>query len=139
MYILDTNVISELRRTRPHPGVLEWLAQTPEDDLFITAVTFGELQAGVELTRRQDAEKAAAIEWWIDQLAESYAVLPADEAIFREWARLMHRRSGELIEDALIAATARVRGMTVVTRNLRDFELFRVPTVNPFLPAGRPA
>jgi predicted nucleic acid-binding protein len=106
------------------------------EQLFLAAVTFGELQAGVELTRQQDPQKAVAIEGWIDAVAASYGIVPIDEVIFRRWARLMHRRSDELIEDAMIAATALVRDMTVVTRNLRDFEQFAVPTLDPFRPVG---
>ena len=83
------------------------------------------------MTRRQDPEKAAAIESWIDAVAASYSIIPMDEVTFRRWARLMHRRSDDLIEDAIIAATAMVHNMTVVTRNLRDFEQFAVPTLNP--------
>jgi toxin FitB len=115
MYLLDTNVISELRRSRPDRSVLSWISEVASEELFIAAVTF-ELQAGVELTRQQDAPKATAIEEWIDEIAASYAVIPMDEVIFRRWARLMHRRSDHLIEDAMIAATALVRDMTVVTR-----------------------
>jgi predicted nucleic acid-binding protein len=132
MYLLDTNVVSELRRPRPNPAVVAWLSGTAPEQLFIAAVTFGELQAGVEMTRQQDAEKAAAIEHWIDLIAASYSIVAIDEVIFRRWARLMHRRSDDLIEDAMIAATALVRNMTVVTRNLRDFAQFSVPTLNPF-------
>lgn len=69
-------------------------------------------------------------------MAASYSVIPMDEAIFRHWARLMYRRSDDLIEDAMIAATALVRGMTVATRNLRDFSHFAVPTLDPFRHAG---
>ncbi|HEY8874674.1 MAG TPA: type II toxin-antitoxin system VapC family toxin [Stellaceae bacterium] len=132
MYILDTNVVSELRRPRPNPAVVGWLSATTAGQIFIAAVSFGELQAGVEMTRRQDPEKAAAIESWIDAVAASYSIIPMDEVTFRRWARLMHRRSDDLIEDAMIAATAMVHNMTVVTRNLRDFEQFAVPTLNPF-------
>lgn len=132
MFLLDTNVISELRRPRPNTTVVAWLSGAPVEQLFIAAVTFGELQAGVEMTRRQDPGKAAAIEGWIDAVAASYSIIPMDEVIFRRWARLMHQRSDDLIEDAMIAATALVRNMTVVTRNLRDFEQFAVPTLDPF-------
>ena len=132
MYLLDTNVVSELRRPRPNPAVIAWLSETTSGQVFIAAVSFGELQAGVEMTRRQNPEKAAAIEGWIDAVSASYSIIPMDEVIFRRWARLMHRRSYDLIEDAMIAATALVRNMTVVTRNLRDFEQFAVPTLNPF-------
>ena len=134
MYLLDTNVVSELRKPRPHGGVLAWLQAVDDKDLFLSAVTVGEIQAGVELTREQDAGKATEIEAWLEQVAASYAVLPMDAAAFRAWARLMHRRSDTLIEDALIAATAVVYGLTVVTRNVADFKAFSVPVLNPFKP-----
>ena len=132
MYLLDTNVVSELRRPRPNRAVLDWLSGVSTEELFIAAVTFGELQAGVEMTRRQDPEKATAIEAWIDAVAVSYSVLAIDEVIFRQWARFMHRKSDDLIEDAMIAATALVRNMAVVTRNVRDFGQFQVRILNPF-------
>src|SRR5713226_7525897 len=97
MYVLDTNVISELRRRRPHAAVVAWLSATEAGELFIAAVSFGELQAGVEMTRRQDPEKAASIEGWIDSIAASHSIIAMDEVIFRRWARLMHRRSDDLI------------------------------------------
>ena len=132
MYLLDTNIVSELRRVRPNPELLAWLTRTPADQLFLAAVTLGELQAGVEMTRRQDPEKASAIEAWIDVVSSAYDVLPMNGPVFRRWAQLMHRRSRDLIEDAMIAATALVHNLTVVTRNLRDFERLGVPALNPF-------
>ena len=131
MYLLDTNIVSELRRTRPHRAVIDWLSDIPDDRLFISAVTLGELQAAVEITRRQDQTKAEEIEAWVDEIAATGAVLPADGPIFRHWARLMQRRSADLIEDALIAATAVVHNLTVATRNERDFEKLGVAVVNP--------
>ncbi len=132
MYLLDTNIVSELRKPRPHGGVLAWLQSTEDADLHLSAVTLGEIQAGVELTRDQDASKAAEIEAWLDLVAQSYNVLPMDGAAFRAWARLMHRRSDTLYEDAMIAATAAVHNLTVVTRNVADFEPFGVRVLNPF-------
>jgi len=137
VYLLDTNVVSELRRPRPHGGFVTWLEGVPDEQLHLSAVTLGELQAGVEITRDQDAAKAEEIEAWIDQAEQVSNVLPLDGAIFRVWARLMHRRSDKLIEDALIAATALVHDLTVVTRNVRDFEPLGVETLNPFTPRGR--
>ena len=121
MYLLDTNIVSELRKPRPHGGVVAWLQSTEDADLHLSAVTLGEIQAGVELTRDQDASKAAEIEAWLELVAQSYNVLPMDGATFRTWARLMHRRSDTLYEDAMIAATAAVHNLTVVTRNVADF------------------
>jgi toxin FitB len=134
MYLLDTNIVSELRKPRPHGGVVAWLQATKDAELHLSAVTLGEIQAGVELTRDQDASKAAAIESWLDLVAQSYNVLPMDGATFRTWARLMHRRSDTLYEDAMIAATATVHKLTVVTRNVVDFANFDVQVLNPFKP-----
>ncbi|MDO5626536.1 MAG: type II toxin-antitoxin system VapC family toxin [Pseudomonadota bacterium] len=132
MYLLDTNVVSELRRRKPHGAVLAWLQSVHEEDLHLSAVTIGEIQAGIEITREQDAQKADELTAWLDQVAAAYNVLPMDARIFREWARLMYRQSDTLHEDAMIAATARVHGLTVVTRNVADFKSFGVPLLNPF-------
>ncbi len=132
MYLLDTNVVSELRKPRPHGAVVAWLQAADEAVLFVSAVTLGEIQAGIELTREQDAAKAAQIEAWLEGLAASVQVLPMDGAAFRAWARLMHRRSDTLYEDAMIAATARVHRLTVVTRNVADFKALGVPVFDPF-------
>ena len=134
MYLIDTNVVSELRKPRPHPLVIAWLHGVSNRDLFLSAVTVGELQAGVETTRRQDKTKAEEIEAWIDQVAAVWNVLPMDAKAFRHWAKLMHGRSDDLIEDAMIAATAHVHELTVVTRNIRDFVRLGVPTLDPFAP-----
>lgn len=133
MYLLDTNVISELRRTRPHGAVVAWLKSVADEDLYLSAVTLGELQAGVEITREQDPDKASEIEEWIDQVAQTWNVLPLDGRTFRIWAKLMHRRTYDLLADALIAATATVHHLVVVTRNVRDFEPLGVETFNPFV------
>jgi predicted nucleic acid-binding protein len=132
LYLLDTNVISELRRNKPHGAVLAWLQGVSDADLHVSAVTIGELQAGIEITREQDPAKAAEIEAWLDQVAATYNVLPMDARAFRRWARLLHRRPDKLLEDAMIAATAEVHNLTVVTRNVRDFETLGVATFNPF-------
>ncbi len=132
MYLLDTNVISELRRPRPHKGVAAWLEGVTDHDLHLSAVTLGELQAGVEITRERDPEKASQIESWIDQVAQTWNVLPLDGRAFRTWAKLMHHRSDDLLVDALIAATAITHHLVVVTRNVHDFALLGVETLNPF-------
>lgn len=132
MYLLDTNVVSELRRPKPHGGVVAWVERVRDEHLHTSAVTLGELQAGVEITREQDSAKAEAIEAWIEQVEQTWNVLPMDGYIFRVWARLMHRRPDQLLEDAMIAATATVHNLVVVTRNVRDFEPLGVDTLNPF-------
>ena len=132
MYLLDTNVVSELRKPKPHGAVLAWLQPIADSDLFLSAVTIGEIQAGIEITRDQDPVKAAETGNWLDQVAGTFNVISMDAAVFRAWARLMHRKPDHLIEDAMIAATAAVNGLTVVTRNVRDFEGFGVKVVDPF-------
>ena len=131
-YLLDTNIISELRKPRPHGAVVAWMNSLRVEQIFLSAVTIGELQAGVELTRRNDAVKALETETWLTAVEASFAALPMDSGCFREWARLMAGKSPELIEDAMIAATARVHGLSVATRNQRDFHQFQIATFNPF-------
>ena len=131
-HLLDTNITSELRKRKPHGGVISWLNQVDPNQVYVSAATIGEMQAGIEITRRQDAAKALELERWVDQLSEMFTVLPMDGDCFREWARLMNGKPDHLYEDAMIAATARLYDLTVVTRNVRDFEQFGVPVLNPF-------
>ena len=133
MYLLDTNVISELRKPRPHGAVLSWIAPIADTDIFISAVTLAEIQAGIEITREQDAAKAQQIEAWANQVSASFHVLPMTAETFRLCAKLMHKQSDALYEDVMIAATAITHKLTVVTRNVRDFERFDVLLINPFI------
>ena len=132
MYLLDTNVISELRKPRPHGAVVAWVEGAADVDLHLSAMTIGELQAGIEITREQDPAKADEIESWVDRVAATWNVLPLDARTFRTWARLMHHRSDDLLIDGLIAATAITHHLVVVTRNVRDFKPFGVEMLNPF-------
>lgn len=131
-YLLDTNVASELRKPKPHGAVVAWLTDLQEDQIFLSAVTLGELQAGIELTCRQDPLKAREIEQWVDQLEASFQVLPMDSAGFRDWGRLMYGKPDYLIEDGMIAATARTQSLVVATRNEKDFKPLNVAVFNPF-------
>ena len=122
--LLDTNVVSELRRPRPHGAVLAWLQNVDDADLHLASVTLGEIQAGIER--------------WLDQVSDTFNILNLDGPAFRCWAQLMHRQSDTLYEDAMIAAIAKVHQLTVVTRNVADFSGFEVPLFDPFNPGGAP-
>ncbi len=132
-YLLDTNVVSELRKQRPHGGVVAWLGSIDDAQLYLSAVTLGEIQAGIELTREQDPDKANEIEAWLELVSGAYNILPMDTAALRAWARLMHRKSDTLYEDAMIAAIAKVHGLTVATRNVADFNALGLEVLNPFV------
>ena len=132
MYLLDTNVISELRRPRPHGAVLAWVAATPNEEMFLSVVTLGEIQYSIETIWPRDPAKADALEGWADDLAARPNLLAMNGEAFRLWARLMQGRPDELYEDAMLAATALVHGLMVVTRNVRDFVGMGVEVFNPF-------
>ena len=131
-YLLDTNIISEIHKPKPHGAVVEWFEGLREEQIFLSAVTLGELQEGIERTRRQDATKASAIEAWVDELENSSTVLPMDGRSFREMARMMVGKQEDLFYDVMIAATARLHGLTVATRNEKDFRHLGVEIINPF-------
>jgi toxin FitB len=137
LYLLDTNVVSELRKHKPHGAVLQWIQDIPDSRLHISAVTVGEIQAGIELTREQDKLKAEELEQWLGLISGSFNVIAMDALVFRAWARLMHRTCDTLYEDAMIAATAKVHKLIVVTRNVKDFKGFGVSVFNPFIPARK--
>jgi predicted nucleic acid-binding protein len=135
-YLLDTNVIFELRRNKPHGAIVAWLKTIPAPRLFVSAFSVAELQAGVENLRDRDGAKADEIDAWIDAVCQTWAVLPLDADCCRQWAREMKGRSDALFEDAFLVATARIHGLTIVTRNAKDFALFDIPILNPFLYRG---
>jgi len=132
MYLLDTNIISELRKPKPHGAVLEWYKNIADEDLYVSAVSIGEIQAGIELTREQDKKKAESLELWLQDIANAHNILPMTGTTFILWAKLMHTLSNTVREDAMIAATAIEKKLTVVTRNTKDFRRFKITLLNPF-------
>lgn len=132
MWLLDTNIVSEMRKARPHGGVLAWMNRHAQADLFISAATIGEIQVGIERSRRANPAKAAEIEAWLETFAADDRILAADSAVFRQWAKLMSGRSPGLNMDAIVAATATVHRLTIATRNVRDFEALGLKVANPF-------
>ena len=132
MYLLDTSIISELRKPKPHGAVLEWYKNITEEDLFISAVSIGEIQAGIELTRIQDKKKAETLEEWLQSISNIHNVLPMTGSTFMLWAKLMHSQTNNVREDAMIAATAIEKDLIVVTRNTKDFKRFKLKLLNPF-------
>ena len=131
-YLLDTNIISEIHKPKPHGAVVAWFEDLREEQIYLSAITLGELQEGIERTRRQDAAKASAIEAWVDELENSATVLPMDGRSFREMARMMVGKQEDLFYDVMIAATARLHGLTVATRKEKDFRHLGVELINPF-------
>ena len=138
MYVLDTNVVSELRKVRSgkaNPGVAEWAAKVPSAALFISAITIHELEHGVLLMERSDPDQGALLRAWLDQsVTSAFAerVLPVDEHVARRAAAL-HVPDPAPFRDALIGGTALTHGMTVVTRDLKDFDRFDdLEVINPW-------
>ena len=136
-YLLDTCVISELTRNRPNAAVIDWLCRQNSETLYLSYITVGELNKGI--VKRGGDKRAQDLERWLNDdilLRFSDRILPVGKAVALEWGRICGE--GERIGhsraaiDALIAATARVHGMTLVTRNINDMVGMDVPLLNPF-------
>ncbi len=132
MWLVDTNVVSELRRKHPSQKVENWLRSIPPDSICVSVVTLGEIQLGIEKLRGREPERATALDGWLDSLAAQYNVIELDAAMWRLWAKLIHKQDQSLYEDALIAATALTRGFCVVTRDVGDFARWDVRIFDPF-------
>jgi toxin FitB len=132
-YLLDTNVVSETRRTRPAPGVIAFLQAADATGLFLSVLTLGELRKGVAARRQTDPISAEQLGVWVDGIETTFAdrVLPVDMAVARVWGELSAGRNRPVI-DTLIAATAIAGGLTLVTRNTRDVAATGVPLVDPW-------
>jgi predicted nucleic acid-binding protein len=135
--LLDTNIISETRRSKPHPPLLQLLSSRRPQDLFISALTFGELQRGVENARRSELPNARALARWVDEIETDYdgRVLSVDARIAKIWGTMSADRSRP-VTDTLIAATAKAHDLTIVTRNKRDFAGLGVSVLDPWASPG---
>lgn len=133
MYLLDTGVISELRKRQPAPAVVQWLSQRVESELFLSVLTIGEIQRGIVGKRQDDQEFADALSGWLDALLRNYGdrILPVSTEVARLWGNLSWRAKHDGA-DVLIAATAISHGLVVVTRNVRHFEPLGVKVIDPF-------
>lgn len=133
-YLLDTNVISEVRKgARCTASVAAWWSKVNEDDLWLSALVIGEIRRGIELARKRDPQKATALETWLQDVVTGFddRILTVDTKVAEEWGRLNALRPLPIV-DALLAATARVKGLTLVTRNGKDLTGIGVSIFNPF-------
>jgi hypothetical protein len=136
--LLDTNVVSELRKRRPDRNVLAWYAAVSSDDLFLSVLTIGEIRLGIERLRTKDAAQAEIIEHWLRVLQVAYRdrLIDVDAAVAAEWGRINAPDRLPVI-DGLLAASAKIRGWTLVTRNVSDLRSSGVSLLNPFEPLTR--
>ncbi len=133
-YLVDTNVISELRKgERADPAAVAWFGELADDEVFLSALTLGEIRRGIESIRRRDSVAAAALDSWLGRISEAHRdrVLPIDRAIAEEWGR-MNVPDPLPVVDGLLAATARVNGLTLATRNAADIARTGVEYLDPF-------
>lgn len=133
MFLLDTVIVSELRKKRPNAGVVRWVSKQRDDQSYLSVVTLGEIERGIEKRRQADAEFADTLAVWLENLIRLYAdrILPVTPGVARRWGCLS-AQLGHEGADVLIAATALVHGLTVVTRNVGDFEPTGVKVIDPF-------
>jgi predicted nucleic acid-binding protein len=133
MFLLDTVIVSELRKKTPNARVVKWISSQHEDKLHLSVITLGEIERGIEKRRKEDLSFADALEAWLESLTRLYAdrILPVSATIARRWGRLSVQL-GHDGADVLIAATALTHGLTVVTRNVSHFKPTGVSVINPF-------
>jgi predicted nucleic acid-binding protein len=131
-FLLDTNVVSEIRRDRD-PNVRAWAESVDDVDLYLSVLTVGEVRMGIDRLRNRDAAQADVFARWLSELRIRFAdrILAIDVRVAEEWGRLNAVAPRSTV-DSLLAATALIHGLTVVTRNTKDFEGCAVPLLNPW-------
>jgi len=138
-FLIDTNVLSELRKgARADVNVRRWFEGIDENSIFLSVLVTGEIRCGIESIRKRDPRAASALERWLDNVMEAHSerVLPVDAATADEWGRLDARGSLPVV-DGLLAATARVHDLTLVTRNVKDVIRTGVDMLDPFAPTAQ--
>jgi len=132
-FLLDTNVVSEIRKQSPDPGVASWFASVPADRLFLSVLVVGEIRQGIERLARRDQAQAEVFERWLSQLVDTYAdrLVPITERVAQTWGRLNVPDPLPVV-DGLMAATALVHDWTLVTRNASDIRSIGVRLLDPF-------
>jgi hypothetical protein len=135
-FLIDTNVLSELRkRERANANVVAWMKRARDADLYLSVLVVGEIRRGIERIRGRDGAQADAIEHWLAEVTTTFGarVLPISSAIAEAWGRMSASNPPPVV-DGLLAATAKVHGLTLVTRNVADVARTGVTVVNPFEP-----
>ncbi|KAB8317927.1 type II toxin-antitoxin system VapC family toxin [Tolypothrix campylonemoides VB511288] len=133
-YLLDTNILSELRKgKRCHPGVAGWFEKVDEQDIFLSVLVIGEIRSGIERIRRRDPKAAVDLDAWLKTIVTGYEsrILPITQAIAQEWGKINVPNPVSTV-DGLLAATAKVHDLTLITRNVKDIQNVTVEFYNPF-------
>jgi len=135
-YLIDTNIIFEIRKgARADANVAAWYEAVPDESLYLSVLVLGEIRRGIERKRPQDAAQAIALEKWLAAIRDGFGerILPVDRAVAEEWGRMAAPRPLSVV-DGLLAATAKIHGLTLVTRNTTDVRGLGAPLLNPFQP-----
>ena len=133
-YLLDTNIVSEISKRTPNAGVLQWFDASEDTSLFLSVITIGEIRKGIEPKRQTDSRRARRLERTLRTIRVDYRdrIIPVSEEVAEEWGRMCVVYPNHAV-DNLLSATAKIHGMTLVTRNIQDVEIHAISTLNPFV------